>query len=165
MSNIIPSSGGLVIIFPQISYQISFFMFIYLSPQAIQNVDEFVSSSDLEKYSIASLALLWIICSEWVPSEWESCEVKRWVLARNKTIFKAFLTSKFSFQVKYESIIHNNAFTSKNVMSPDSGEKYAQMYCLQIKTALHKYASGFWCERMTSDGLSHWRKHYYWLIF
>ncbi len=35
-------------------------------PQAIQDVDEFVSSSDLEKCCIASH------CSEWVPSEWES---------------------------------------------------------------------------------------------
>ncbi len=41
-------------------------------PQAIQDVDEFVSSSDLEKCSIASLAHHWILWSEWVPSEWES---------------------------------------------------------------------------------------------
>ncbi len=27
--------------------------------------------TDLEKLSIASLARQWIICSEWVPSEWE----------------------------------------------------------------------------------------------
>ncbi len=37
-----------------------------------QDVDEFVSSSDLEKCSIASLPHHWILCSEWVPSEWES---------------------------------------------------------------------------------------------
>ncbi len=30
------------------------------------------SSSDLEKCSIASLAQQWMLCSEWVPSEWES---------------------------------------------------------------------------------------------
>ncbi len=43
-------------------------------PQAIQDRDEFVSSSetDLEKFSITSLAHQWILCSEWVPSEWES---------------------------------------------------------------------------------------------
>ncbi len=35
----------------------------------MQDVDEFVSSSDLEKCSIASLAHKWIPCSEWVPSE------------------------------------------------------------------------------------------------
>ncbi len=34
--------------------------------------DEFVSSSDLEKCSIPSLAHQWVPCSEWVPSEWES---------------------------------------------------------------------------------------------
>ncbi len=31
-------------------------------PQAIQDVDEFVSSSDLEKCSIPSLAHQWILC-------------------------------------------------------------------------------------------------------
>ncbi len=39
-------------------------------PHAIQDVYEFVSSSDLEKCSIASLAHQWMLCSEWVPSEW-----------------------------------------------------------------------------------------------
>ncbi len=39
------------------------------SPSAIQDVDE-CSSSDLE--NLASLAHQWILCSEWVPSEWES---------------------------------------------------------------------------------------------
>ncbi len=34
-------------------------------PQVIQDVDEFVSSSDLEKCIIASLARQWILCSEW----------------------------------------------------------------------------------------------------
>ncbi len=37
--------------------------------QAIKHVYEFVSSSDLEKCSIASLAHQWMLCSEWVPSE------------------------------------------------------------------------------------------------
>ncbi len=32
-------------------------------------VDELVSSSDLEKSSITSLAHQWMLCSEWVPSE------------------------------------------------------------------------------------------------
>ncbi len=46
----------------KISWQLSHF-------HAIQEADEFVSSSDLEKCSITSLAHL---CSEWVPLEWES---------------------------------------------------------------------------------------------
>ncbi len=41
-------------------------------PQVIQDVDEFVSSSGLEKCSIASVSQQWMLCSEWVPSEWES---------------------------------------------------------------------------------------------
>ncbi len=47
--------------------------------QAIQDVDYlllcrwcFFIRTDLEKFSIASLAHQWILCSEWVPSEWES---------------------------------------------------------------------------------------------
>ncbi len=45
---------------------------IYCPSDAIQDVDEFVSSADLDKYSITSLAHQWMLCSEWVPSEWES---------------------------------------------------------------------------------------------
>ncbi len=41
--------------------------------QAIQDVDEFFFTwTDLEKFSITSLAHQWILCSEWVPSELES---------------------------------------------------------------------------------------------
>ncbi len=39
--------------------------------QAIQDVDEFdFIRTDLEKFNITSLAHQWILCSEWVPSEW-----------------------------------------------------------------------------------------------
>ncbi len=39
----------------------------------IQDVDVcFFIKTNLEKLSIASLAHQWILCSEWVPSEWES---------------------------------------------------------------------------------------------
>ncbi len=41
--------------------------------QAIQDVYKFVSSSEqILKFSITSIAQQWILCSEWVPSEWES---------------------------------------------------------------------------------------------
>ncbi len=43
--------------------------YVITHPQAIRVVDEFVSSSYLEKCSIMSQ---WMLCSEWVPSEWES---------------------------------------------------------------------------------------------
>ncbi len=43
--------------------------------QFIPDVEEFVSSSDLEKCSTASVSQQWMLCSEWVPSEWES---KHW---------------------------------------------------------------------------------------
>ncbi len=37
----------------------------------IQDVDEFVSLSE-QVWRNVSLARQWILCSEWVPSEWES---------------------------------------------------------------------------------------------
>ncbi len=48
-------------------------------PQSIQDVDEFVSSSDLEKCVIPSLAHQRMLCSEWVPSEWESVDALQWM--------------------------------------------------------------------------------------
>ncbi len=40
----------------------------------IQDVDKknIFIGTDFEKFSITSLAHQWILCSEWVPSEWES---------------------------------------------------------------------------------------------
>ncbi len=91
--------------------------FTFTHPQAIQNVDVcFFIWTDLEKFSITSLAHQWILCSEWVPSEWESkqlikhhnnpqvihttpvhqltsCEVKSYVFVRNKSI-NTFLSLK-----------------------------------------------------------------------
>ncbi len=43
-------------------------------PQAIQDVDEVLSSADLEKCIIPSLAHQWILCSEWVPSEVQTAD-------------------------------------------------------------------------------------------
>ncbi len=44
----------------------------FAHPKAVQDAGEFVSSSDLKKCVISSLAQQWIFCSEWVPSAWES---------------------------------------------------------------------------------------------
>ncbi len=44
----------------------------FTHPQNIQDVDELDFSSDLEKCLIASPAHQWFLCSEWVPSEWET---------------------------------------------------------------------------------------------
>ncbi len=46
--------------------------------QAMQDVDAFfpLIETDLEKFSITSLAHQWILCSEWVPSEWESKQLR-----------------------------------------------------------------------------------------
>ncbi len=37
----------------------------------------FFFGTDLKKFSIALLVHHWIICSEWVPSEWESKQLKK----------------------------------------------------------------------------------------
>ncbi len=50
-------------------YQKLFFITVCTHPQVFRDVDEFVSSSDLEKCSIASVSQQWMLCSEWVPSE------------------------------------------------------------------------------------------------
>ncbi len=46
---------------------------IFTDPQILQDINKWVYliRSDLEKCSITSLAHQWILCSEWVPAEWE----------------------------------------------------------------------------------------------
>ncbi len=43
-----------------------------IHPQAVQDVVCLFIGTDLEKYSNASLSQQWMLCSEWVPSEWAS---------------------------------------------------------------------------------------------
>ncbi len=59
-----------------------------------------------------------------------SWEDKSCVFVRNKSIIKIFLTLNHCFQLKYESIIHNNISSSEKVVWSESGEKSAQIkYC------------------------------------
>ncbi len=69
-------------------------------------------------------------------------------------------------RLKYESSIHNIAFSSETntVVLSESGEKCAPFKRQNI-TALKKYFRGFWCERTTWDGQYHRRKHYYGLWY
>ncbi len=131
----------------------------------------------------SSVAQQWMLCSEWVPSEWESKQLikthnpqvihttpvhqltsgedKSCTFIRNKSIIKTFLTSNCRFQLKYESIIHNNASSSEKVFWSESGEKSAQIkHCLQAKTVQNrsKQVCGWilmW--ETTGDGLFLWR--------
>ncbi len=64
----------------------------FTHPQTIQGIDEFFfMGTDLEKLSIPSLAHQWVLCSEWVPSEWWTGVV--WITCgllwcwRNKLIY------------------------------------------------------------------------------
>ncbi len=98
-----------------------------------------------------------MLCSEWVPSEWESKQLKNnnnpQVIHTspvhqlisgedknsNKSIIKMLLT---------KIRVHNNASSSEKVVWSESGENSVQIkQRLQDKTALNKYVAGFWCER------------------
>ncbi len=108
-------------------------------PQAIQDVDEFVSLSEqIEKFSITSLAHQLILFSEWVskhtPRDSSSSNNDLWsekLHACNKLIHHQDV---FNFKPLFpaEISIQNIAFSSIKVIS---GEKYAQIkHHLQVKT-------------------------------
>ncbi len=83
----------------------------------------------------ASVSQQWMLCSEWVPSEWESDKnitvihttlVHQLSSGEDKSSIKMFLTSNCRLWLKYESIIHNNS---------SSGEKVHLMLSLTSKTS------------------------------
>ncbi len=45
-------------------------------PQAIKGVDEFLHKNRFGGISVTSLSHQWILCSEWVPSEWDRIRVR-----------------------------------------------------------------------------------------
>ncbi len=56
------------------------------------------------------------------------------MFVRNKSIIKEFLTSNTCVWLKYESIIHNIAFSSEKAVLSESLEKHAQIkHRLQAK--------------------------------
>ncbi len=83
-----------------------------------------LSSSDLEKCSIASLDHQWIICSEWVPSEWKS-----------KQLMKHHNSPHHSSPVKRLN-------QERNLPRPST--MFEQK---QSKTALNKYVDRYLCEK------------------
>ncbi len=114
---------------------------------------EFVSSSKeiWEKNSITSLAHQWILCSEWVPSEWESKQLIKTskqptplqytnILWREKlrVCMKqihhwGILTLNHRFWLKQHSIIHYNIPSSEKVHSLLSTHiKIHQHFCLKL---------------------------------
>ncbi len=52
----------------------------------------FFNRTDLEKCSITSLAHQWILCSEWVPSEWESKQLIKTVCFLQTCSFSLYKT-------------------------------------------------------------------------
>ncbi len=75
----------------------------------------FFIGTDLEKFSITSLAHQWIPCSEWVPSEWGSKQ-----LIKTSQIYMTPVHLFFfyfnRFHLKYESSIDNIALSSEKVL-------------------------------------------------
>ncbi len=89
--------------------------------------------TDLEKCSITSLAHQWMLCSEWVPSEWESKQMIKTLQSstsnphHSRTSVNVLWSQKlklanpslrrFSFKwVLFDKIwVHNNAFSSEKV--------------------------------------------------
>ncbi len=111
----------------------------FTHPKAIQDEDEFVSSeTDFEKCSITSLAHQWILCSEWVPSEWKSKQMiktSQWSTS-NPHDCSPSINVKICFFVclffcKTNQLRH---FLLQLVILSESGEKYAQIkHRLQVK--------------------------------
>ncbi len=123
---------------------------------------------------ISSLSHQWILCSEWVPSEWESKQLikhhnnpqvihttpvhqltsgedKSW----NKFSIKTFLT-----QIR----VHNNASLQWKSASPVvSHIKIQPHICLQLFCLVNAAWSVQIYLLTQTRTLFHWRKHYYWL--
>ncbi len=121
------------------------FMFEMYSLQAIQDL----------KFSITWLAHQWIICSEWVPSEWESKLLIRtlqsYVFKINKSI-KIFLALIRCFWPKYQSIIHNNASSSETVhFLVSSHIKIHQHICLGLFFTVFICKQWFICAYFSPD--------------
>ncbi len=158
-------------IFKEIVKQKIYICWICAHPQAIQDVDEFVSSSDLEKFSIPSLAHQWILCSEWVPSEWESKQLisdildyrKRYygfwtcILAKNALKMDLFFTKKNRRWTGVVWITHGllcfyQLFGLLFWRHPFAAEHpLVSKWCNESKTWLEKYISAHYVESYMSE--------------
>jgi len=79
------------------------------------------------------------ICSEWMPSEWDSKQLIKNIKIIHK---KSTKVHQLMFCHKY---IHNIAFSSENVVLSESGEKYVQVkHQLQVKTVQNSSEQKFW---------------------
>ncbi len=127
----------------------------YSHPLAIQDMDVYCCHrADLEICTITWLSHQWILCSEWVPSEW--------VLAGDKKHHNQQLMSCETKTSIHLSIILLSSAKKKKVLS-ESGETKAQ-----IKQSLHwktvQNSSEQICQWILRDNrrwLFHWRKCYY----
>ncbi len=98
-----------------------------------------------------------ILCSEWVPSEWEfkpshvihtisvhhlmSFVVERCVYKKS---IKTCFTSNPCFQLKYNSIV-------LSILLSPVRKSPGLKYYLQARTVLSKYIGELWCERTIGD--------------
>ncbi len=84
----------------------------------------FFTRTDLEKCSITLLAHQWILCSEWVPSEWVQTADKNITVTHTSPVHQ--LTSwKVEKRHVCKEQIHNYASSSEKVILSELGEKKA----------------------------------------
>ncbi len=116
---------------------------------------QFVNENLLKMYSppgcpkcITSLAHQWILCNEWLPSEWVRMADKNIIIHTKSTQIQSkwnksniFLPSLFPSK----NPISITAFSSEKVVLSESREKYAQIeHRLQAKTVQNSSKKWWW---------------------
>ncbi len=105
----------------------------FTQPQAIQNVDEFISSSEqiwitcppMDQINLQRMGAVRmrvqtgdknITIRETPVHQLIPCEAKICIIAWNKSIVKMFLISNYCLWLHYKSFINNIAFSSEKVI-------------------------------------------------
>ncbi len=132
----------------------------------------FLHGSRLEKFCSTSLAHQWILCSEWVPSEWES---KQLINTSHQSTSNPHHSSS-SVILRSEKLnickkqIHDFNFKqlllTKSPLSITSITSFcSKIIDFEINFEVHdsckQICRWIWCERTTGDGLFHWRKRHF----
>ncbi len=96
------------------------------------------SSSDLEKCSLASLSQQWMLCSEWVPSEWESKQLILWCFYQT-----LILTAPIHCRVQTADIVRFLSAVWTQILT-------APIHC-RVKTAdIVMFLSAVWTQILTA---------------
>ncbi len=135
----------------------------------------FFVRTDSEKYSITSLAHQWILCSEWVPSEWESIQlIKTSQLSACNPHLSSPSIVTMSSQCEEEKLCvcekhihHSNFKPSLLAHNPESIIKKTMHICnnIFVYNWLFSLVNRAWSLHISlliqTRQLFHWRKQYY----